>query len=561
MSEFIEVPIETNADELAADAFDFIEARIPDWVPNDGNLDTITVEAMSLMTAEARDVASAVPTDIFRYFGKLVGILPKEDSFATATTTWTVQDTAGYTIPAGTQVGIVIAGDEVVAFETVADTIIASGASTATGVIIQAIDAGSESSGLLDTLNVNLLDPLAFVTNVDLTSTTSGGEDAESTDDYLNRLSARLELMTQHPILASDFAVFAQDIDGVARAMAMDGYNPDHNRLTVNQSSLETDTTGWVAETNCVIARDTTQAADGIANLRLTSSASGNMTALTTPTNTYAVVPGQKQTALASFRSAVSARSCRVELGWYDASLALLNFTQGATVTDTTTGWTAAFVTGTAPANAAWVRIRVIILATGAALEAHYVDKIALKNTPSQTWNIGGTPEYNNERYVSVAAVDDAGAAVSSGIKLAIDDYLEAKREVNFVVAEIDPDYYPIDVNFTAVSKPGFVASDVEAAAEAAVTSYLSPANWGLPDVAVNASATSFTPMWINTTVVRLYELATVINEVPGIDYIAAGSLQIRVSGGSFGILDINLGGPAPMPQPGTINGTVTDAP
>lgn len=66
MSDYIEIPIETDPAVLEQEAFDFMQTAFPDWVPNDGNLDTILIEAMARMVAEARDVASAVPTDIFR---------------------------------------------------------------------------------------------------------------------------------------------------------------------------------------------------------------------------------------------------------------------------------------------------------------------------------------------------------------------------------------------------------------------------------------------------------------------------------------------------------------
>ena len=556
--EYIEVPIETSPDELAADAFDFIQARIPGWVPNDGNLETIVTEALSFMTAESRDVASAVPTDIFRYFGKIVNILPQDESFATGVISITVVDTAGYTIPAGTQVGIQTTGNEVLPFEIVSDVVIPTGSSTATGITIQAMEAGTDSSGLADTLTVVLLDTLAYVSSLDLTTGTSGGEDAETTDEYINRLSARLSLMTQHPILANDFAVFAQDIDGVARATALDGYNPDHNLLTVNQSSLETDTTGWIADTNCTIARSTAQAADGIASLSLTSAAGGDMYANTNPVTTYGVQPLQQITAIAYFRTQTSARSCRLELLWYDAGSSFISASNGGSVTDSTSAWTQAFVTALAPVTAAFVRIRVRVISTGAASEVHYVDKIALKHAPSLNWNIGGTGEFNQERYVTIVAVDDVGQPVSGAIKLAIDNYLEAKREVNFIVEEIDATYTTIDVQFTGTAMPGFVASAVKAACEAAIASYLSPANWGLPDVANQSDIASITPLWRNTSVIRLYELATIINNVSGFDYIVPGTLQIRIAGGSFATADITMGGPAPLPQPGTITGTIT---
>ena len=222
--EYIEIPIETDPEVLSQEAFDWLETVFPEWVPNDANLETIMVEAMARMTAEARDVASAVPTDIFRYYGELVGITPQEATYATSTVTMTVIDNKGYTILAGTQLGIQVTGDEIVPFETLNDYVIPTGVATANNVPIQAVEIGSESSGL--DAPVTLLDTLDYVLSIDLDTPTSGGVDEEDDDDYLDRLRLRLTLLTPRPILPQDFAVLARDIAGVERATAIDGYNP-----------------------------------------------------------------------------------------------------------------------------------------------------------------------------------------------------------------------------------------------------------------------------------------------------------------------------------------------
>jgi hypothetical protein len=348
--------------------------------------------------------------------------------------------------------------------------------------------------------------------------------------------------------------VLALDIVGVDRSVAIDGYDPAHNLLTANQSSLETDTVGWVADVNVTISRDTTQHSDGSASLKMLSTAGGDMRAKTTPITQYAVTPGQQVGAMAEFKSAVSARSCRVELSWYTAASAFISTTNGTSVVDSTTGFTQAFVLGLAPATAAFVIIGVKVLATGAANEIHWVDKIALRHSTSLSWKVGGTPEFNNERMICEISVDDVGEPVSSTIKQAVQSYLDSLREVTFVVNVDDPTYTTIDVTFTAVALSGYDSTSVETAAEQAVTDYLTPKNWGLPDVL--SSGDSLSPSWMNKPVIRYLELAQVINSVGGVDYITA--LTFRVSGGTLGTADITLQGVAPLPRAGAILGTVT---
>lgn len=554
MSTYIDVPIVTDPDTLAQEAFDYVQAKIAGWVPNDANLETIIIEAISRVTAEARDVASAVPTDVFRAYGKLVGVEQQIAKKASATSTWTMINNAGYTIPAGTQIGVRVSGDLSIPFETLVDTVIAPGSTTATGVVIQAVEAGADASGLPITSVLDILDTLDFVTGVVLTSDTAGGQDEETIETYLARLVTRLQLLSPRPILPRDFAVLALDITGVARSVAIDGYDPDHNLLTPNQSSLETDTTGWVADVNCTISRVTTQHSDGAAALQLSSVASGTMSAKTTPVTQYAVTPGQQVAAIAEFKSAASVRACRVKLAFYTSGSVLISTVTGANFNDSTTAFVQANVIGIAPATAAYVIIIGEVQATGGALEVHWMDKIALRHSTSLSWKIGGSPEFNNERMITVISVDSAGEPVSTPIKNQVQTYLDSLRELTFVVNVGDPVYTTIDVTFAAKVKPGYDATTTELAAEQAVTDYLSPKNWGLPGS--QNPGDSVVASWTDTPVVRYLELSQVINNIGGIDYIT--SLTFRVAGGTMDVLDITLAGVAALPRPGAIAGTVT---
>jgi uncharacterized phage protein gp47/JayE len=226
MPDYITPPIETEPDDLSSEAFASLEAQVPGWLPNPGNLETWLIEALAQMAGVTADVASAVPPSIFGYFGaSLMGLPPNAATAATATTTWVLIDTAGYTIPAGTLVGIAAAGDDLVPFEVAEDTIVAPGADTATGVVIVAQDPGVAANGL--TGAATMIDALDFVVTVTATDTSTGGVDAETDAEYLNRLRALLTLMAPRPILPNDFAVMARQIAGVARATAIDLYNAD----------------------------------------------------------------------------------------------------------------------------------------------------------------------------------------------------------------------------------------------------------------------------------------------------------------------------------------------
>lgn len=232
MAVYVNVPIETDADALSQDAFDFLEDKTDgEWEPHDGQLDTWQLTANARMAATLRDLASDVPASIFRYFGQLVNIQPIDSVAATATTHWLATDTAGHDIPAGSHVAVTNASGDLVDFTTTVDAIIPVGDDHVDGVPIIATDEGSAANGIgtIETLGLTLLDNYAYIQAVTLEVLPSGGIDAESDEDYLSRLTSNLQLMSPRPILPEDFAVIARNTPGIGRALALDGYDPVAN--------------------------------------------------------------------------------------------------------------------------------------------------------------------------------------------------------------------------------------------------------------------------------------------------------------------------------------------
>lgn len=385
---YIDVQVETDPEQLAQEALEYLAEVIPGFDPAEGNLEQWLVRAQARIAAEVRDLAADVPAAIFRKFGAdLLNLPPNEAAPAAITSTWAMNDTAGYTIPAGTVVSIDATGDVALPFQTVVDVTVAPGAlTTAAGAVLleQVLDTdagegGASGNGL--TGPATLVDVLDFVNGITLVGSTTGGADAEEDDAYLNRLRRKLQLLSPRPILPDDFAVLAQDVAGVWRAVAIDLYDP-------------------------------------------------------------------------------------------------------------------------------------------------------------------ANPSVQTPRAVSVAAVDVNGAAVSVAVKDAVKAYLEQRREANFRVFTIDPTYTTVNVAVTVTAKPGAVLSEVDAAVEAALASYLSPATWGIP-------ADGDARDWVNVPAVYYLEVATVVNNVEGVDRITA----LTLNGGTA---DVALAGKAPLPQVGTVAATVT---
>lgn len=160
------------------------------------------------------------------------------------------------------------------------------------------------------------------------------------------------------------------------------------NRLTTNESSIETDATGWSAGTNTpTVARTTGQFLDGAAALSLTAAGVGGMSVLLAAPE--AVTVGRSFTARAWFKTAVTARSVRVDILWLNAASTVIATTTGSVVTDATAVWTEASAVGVAPALAVYARPELVVVTTAAA-EIHYIDVVTLAETADVTWSRGG---------------------------------------------------------------------------------------------------------------------------------------------------------------------------
>jgi len=225
---YITLPVTVDPSKILANAQAFLAANLPGYVARPGHLESWLLEAMAQMVAETAQVASIVPLSIFQYFGQsLLGIAPIMGAAASMGSTWTLTDTAGHTIPAGTVVAYSLAGQSAVLFATQAAVTVPAGSTqTAPGqVILAAQQVGAAANGLAAG-PLTLVDNLAFVSSIVSTAVSTGGVAAETQAAYLSRLSGDLALLAPRPIIPSDFSALARNQPGVARATTLDGYNP-----------------------------------------------------------------------------------------------------------------------------------------------------------------------------------------------------------------------------------------------------------------------------------------------------------------------------------------------
>jgi Baseplate J-like protein len=222
--------VETDQDAIAEAVFTALAARAPGWQAHDGNLDTWLIEAWAEVGAEIRSLAADVPASIFMTYGQnVLGIPPHLATPANGVATFTAADDLGYTLDIGTTFALARSGNDLVAFETLDEATIEAG-STSIDVEFAGVETGAAANGLSG--DGQLLDPVAFVVSVTVTAPTVGGNDEETAEDYLDRITLLLQMVALRPFLPQDFAILALQVEGVGRAVAMNLYDPVANTWT-----------------------------------------------------------------------------------------------------------------------------------------------------------------------------------------------------------------------------------------------------------------------------------------------------------------------------------------
>lgn len=388
ISRYISFPIVTNARDRMAGAWAYLQSKFPGWTPSEGQLDTAIIEAVMGEIGDLIQLAASVPDGIFRAFGaQLFNLQPLDASSASTTSTWFLTDNAGHTIAAGTQVSIKDADGNEVAFVVLADVVVPAGntQTTAGQVTLIAVTPGAASSGIGSIGGAaTLIDSITWVDHITIAAATAGGQDAETDQQYMDRLALELTTLSPRPILPRDFAILARNVSGVQRAAAVDGYNP-------------------------------------------------------------------------------------------------------------------------------------------------------------------GDATYNNERMITIVALDANGAPVGTTVKTAIQTYLDAMREINFVVHTTDAIISQVDVTTHVKLASGYSASDVQARIVSNIQAYLDPKKWGID----RNDDPNDPQTWNNITIIRYDDLVWIVRGTPGVDYIV--DLTVGLHGGAMSAADLNLTGVVPLPNYNTI--------
>lgn len=156
------------------------------------------------------------------------------------------------------------------------------------------------------------------------------------------------------------------------------------------------------------------------------------------------------------------------------------------------------------------------------------------------------TQTFNNEKMITLAVVDEQGQPLSTEKRAEVAAYLDAMREINFIVHVVSPSYTPINVTFEVVAYAGYELGSLAERVRNSLSEYLDPATW--------AGGDRNPPEWRSEdSVVRYLEVAQVVNATDGVNYVKT----LTVNGGTA---NVSLPGVAALPTLGTLSGTASSA-
>lgn len=175
------------------------------------------------------------------------------------------------------------------------------------------------------------------------------------------------------------------------------GLEEGQQQLTANQQSIEIDASNWIAESNCVPFRSTTQSLDGSFSLGLTVNAATTQVRAICPSSggiDVPCLPGQAVTVSAWAKSAAVSRIFHVEIRFGKTDSSFVSSVPSAGVATTTTGWVKQSITVTAPAGTERVRMKVEFDNPAGGGEIHYVDaaSITIGNPIISTLGVSDAP-------------------------------------------------------------------------------------------------------------------------------------------------------------------------
>jgi uncharacterized phage protein gp47/JayE len=202
------------------------QLNIPGWIPREGNTEVLIFEGVALEISEGIAAVNRVPGAVVQAILLLAGVDRDFGAAPIASATFTVGDTLGHTIPAGTRLYLSLDDGTTVVFLVETPGLdIPPGSSTGTVSIIGDVFTAA-ANGIAAGASLLMADPVPFVESVVLATDVADGRDRESDNEWRDRGVARLSRLSDALVLPRHFEAAALERPEVERALAIDLYDP-----------------------------------------------------------------------------------------------------------------------------------------------------------------------------------------------------------------------------------------------------------------------------------------------------------------------------------------------
>lgn len=217
---YVELELLYDVTSMEETGMEYMQFAVDNWRRKAGNPDTIMIESAAQMLGELGEQASMMPPEAMIYLGTTIYGIPVEAGLpATGVATLTFEaDVPSYVVPAGAEVSVPSNVGPSVIFETVEQVSAPVGGGVVT-VDIVAQDVGVGGNGAFGV--AELVEPFEGLT-LEVIGATDLGVDAETAQEYLNRLTTLLPIQAPRPILPQDHATIAAINALVGRVTAID---------------------------------------------------------------------------------------------------------------------------------------------------------------------------------------------------------------------------------------------------------------------------------------------------------------------------------------------------
>lgn len=205
----------------------FMKQSIPEWIPREGNTEVLLLEAFAQQIMEEVYAINRLPDSIMEALLGFFEVTRDFGALPTATVTFTMNGTDGYTIPSGTRLALTVPNEEEpLIFVTNVNLVVPSGSSTGT-VAVTGQDYTDTANGVPTGTALEILDAIIYADYAALASVVAGGRSSETETGYFDRGRNRLARLTDTLVIPDHFVAAVLEDPAVYRAKALDQYIPD----------------------------------------------------------------------------------------------------------------------------------------------------------------------------------------------------------------------------------------------------------------------------------------------------------------------------------------------